>query len=186
MEAEINVLDNVKIHSYKHNKKIHRVWNNITVLDNNPHELVVANFKTKVVESNGRYWNTKEPAICFFYDDKWYNVIAMLKEDGIYYYCNVSSPYIFDGEAIKYIDYDLDLRVDANYQYKILDREEYKYHAKIMNYDEKLKVVIEHSLEDIIKLATNKEGAFNHDVVMKYFDMYKKYNKFLKEKETND
>ena len=40
----------VKIHSYKHDKKIHRVWNNITVLDKNEHELVVANYKTRVVE----------------------------------------------------------------------------------------------------------------------------------------
>ena len=168
--------DCVKIHSYKHDKTIHRVWNKITVLEENEHELVVANYKTRVVESNGRYWNTKEPAICFFYDDEWFNIIAMLKDDGIYYYCNISSPYIFDDEAIKYIDYDLDLRVDSKYTYRVLDRDEYRYHGKIMDYSPKLKEVLEASLDKVIGMVKGREGPFNHNVVLKYFDLYKSLN----------
>lgn len=171
----------VKIHSYKHNKSIHRVWNNILVLANNEHELVVGNYKTRVVESTGRYWSTKEPAICFFYDNEWFNIIAMLKEDGIYYYCNISSPYVFDDEAIKYIDYDLDLRVDANYNYRILDRDEYRHHAKIMNYSPKLKEVVEASLAKVIEMVKAKSGPFDHEVVMKYYEKYKSLNKRIKE-----
>ena len=169
----------VKIHSYKHDKSIHRVWNNITVLDHNEHELVVANYKTRVVEANGRYWNTKEPAICFFYDNEWFNVIAMMKEDGIYYYCNISSPYVYDEEAIKYIDYDLDLRVDSKMNYRILDKEEYKYHAELMNYSPKLKSVIEASLEQVIKMVKEKKGPFDREVVLKYYEQYKMCNNKL-------
>ena len=44
----------VKIHSYKHDKSIHRVWNNVTVLDFNEEMLLVGNYKARVVESNGR------------------------------------------------------------------------------------------------------------------------------------
>ena len=39
-----------KIHSYKHDKTIHRVWNNIVVLDKSEHEVVIGNYKTRVVE----------------------------------------------------------------------------------------------------------------------------------------
>ena len=170
----------VKIHSYKHDKKIHRVWKNVTVLDFNDEMLVVGNYKARVVESNGRYWNTKEPAICFFYNNEWFNVIAMMKEDGIHYYCNISSPYVYDDEAIKYIDYDLDLRVDSKFNYRILDKDEYKYHAKIMDYSPKLKTVIENSLEKVIDMVKNKVGPFNLDVVMKYYNEYKKVNTKIK------
>lgn len=170
----------VKIHSYKHDKKIHRVWNNVTVLDFDEDTLIVGNYKTRVVESNGRYWNTKEPAICFFYNNEWYNIIAMLKEDGIHYYCNISSPYVYDDEAIKYIDYDLDLRVDSKFNYRILDKEEYKYHAKIMEYPPKLKAVIENSLENVIEMVKNKVGPFDYEVVKKYYDQYKKVNNKLR------
>ena len=170
----------VKIHSYKHDKKIHRVWNNVTVLDFNEEVLVVGNYKARVVESNGRYWNTKEPAICFFYSNEWFNVIAMLKEDGIHYYCNISSPYVYDDEAIKYIDYDLDLRVDSKFNYRILDKDEYKYHAKVMEYPEKLRVVIESSLEKVIDMVKRRVGPFDLEVVMKYYTDYKKVNSKIK------
>lgn len=167
---------NAKVHSYKHDKSIHRVWKNIVVLDKSEHEVVIGNYKTKVVESNGRYWNTKEPAICFYYDNEWFNVIAMMKNDGIHYYCNISSPYVYDDEAIKYIDYDLDLRVDPKYNYRILDRDEFKHHAKIMDYSPKLKEVIEASLQNVIELVKERKGPFDHAVVMKYYEEYRKLN----------
>jgi len=177
----------IKIHSYKHDKSIHRVWNNAMVLDVFSDYIVLGNYKTKVIESNGRYWNTKEPAICFFYTEKWFNVIAMLKEDGIYYYCNISSPFVYDKEAVKYIDYDLDLRIDPDFHFKILDRDEFEENAIKMNYGEKLKVVIEHSLENVIKMVKEGEGPFNHDLIKQYFNKYRSSNTRLKEEsEEND
>ena len=59
-----------------------------------------------------------------------------LKKDGIFYYCNIATPYIIEEKTIKYIDYDLDLRVFPSGEYKILDRMEYKYHKKIMHYSD--------------------------------------------------
>ena len=38
-------------------------------------------------------------------------MITQLKKDGVYYYCNLASPALYDREAIKYIDYDLDIKV---------------------------------------------------------------------------
>lgn len=175
----------VRIHSYKHDKSIHRVWNNISVLDVKKHVVVVANYKTRVVESNGAFWNTREPAICFFYDDKWFNIIAMMKKNGIHYYCNISSPFVYDGEAIKYIDYDLDLRVDNHYYFKILDRKEYKYHAELMGYSEKLQKIIEHSLDEVIEMVKNRVGPFDHEVVKKYLEEYQKINQNIKGGEVN-
>ena len=86
-----------------------------------------------VTESDGRTWVTREPAICYFHAKQWFNVIGMLREDGIYYYCNISSPFALDDEAIKYIDYDLDVKVFPDMTYHILDEDEYADHKKAMN-----------------------------------------------------
>ncbi len=172
--------DVIQIHSYKHDKQLHRVWDNIKVLEETNNLMVVANFKTRVIESNGRFWKTKEPAICFFYNDCWYNVIAMLKDDGVYYYCNLSSPFVLDDEGIKYIDYDLDVRIDPNYKYKILDKEEYKRHSMEMKYSDEIKFIIESSLEELINVIHEKKGPFNHDVIKKYYEQYKLTNKNIK------
>ena len=96
----MNIGKNYMIHSYKHNGSIHRSWDEARLLDIKDDYMVFGNNKTKVTEADGRSWNTKEPAILYFYNDSWYNVIAQIKEDGIYYYCNIASPYIIEDETI--------------------------------------------------------------------------------------
>ena len=88
--------DRFIIHSYKHDGSIHRSWDEAILLDIKDDYLVFGNNKTKVVESDGRSWRTKEPAIMFFYKHSWYNIIGQLKKDGIYYYCNLASPYVIE------------------------------------------------------------------------------------------
>ena len=110
-----------QIQCYKHNGKIHRSWDEAILLEDKKDYMVFANCKTQVIRAEGIAWKTKEPAIMYFFKNKWYNIIAQLKKDGIYYYCNIASPFIIEDNTIKYIDYDLDLRVFPRGEYKILD-----------------------------------------------------------------
>ena len=128
----IKIGDKLEIHCYKHNGKLHRQWDEAVVLDIKDDYIVFGNNKTTVVDSDGRVWKTKEPAIMFFFKDRWFNIIGQLKDYGIYFYCNIATPYIIDEHVIKYIDYDLDLRVFPDGAFKILDRGEYKYHRAKM------------------------------------------------------
>ena len=64
-----------------------------------------------------------------------------MKKKGLFYYCNIASPYIIDDGLIKYIDYDLDLRVFPDGSFKVLDRNEYRYHKKKMKIREKIRRV---------------------------------------------
>ena len=126
----MKVGDKLTIHCYKHNGKIDRISGEAIVLDETDEYLVCANNKVKLIENDGRSHRTKEIAILFFYKKEWYNILAQLKKYGLFYYCNIASPYIIDGNIIKYIDYDLDLRVFPDGSFKVLDRGEYKYHKK--------------------------------------------------------
>lgn len=166
--------DIVQIHSYKHNKKLHRIWNTVKILSVTDDILIAGNNKTKVIESNGRYWITREPAICFFFKEYWFNIIGMLKQDGIYYYCNISSPFVWDDEAIKYIDYDLDLKVYPDWTYQILDEDEYAIHMDKMNYPEKMKEVIEDQLQVLIDKVKKRESPFNTEEIKKWYEVYEK------------
>ena len=76
----------VYIQSYKHNGKLHRTWSKGFVLVADEKHMVVVTNKTWVIEADGRRWITREPAVCFFYPDKWYNIIAMIRKNGTYYY----------------------------------------------------------------------------------------------------
>ena len=107
----------------------------------------------------------------------WFNIIAQLKKDGIYYYCNIASPFIIEENTIKYIDYDLDLRVFPTGQYKVLDRMEYNYHKKIMNYSDDLDIVIRSALNELIKDYEKGSLMFSNENNNCYYDLYKSLKK---------
>lgn len=165
------------IHSYKHDGSIHRSWDEAILLDETDNYMVFGNEKTLVTESDGRTWKTKEPAIIYFYKNNWFNVIGQCKKDGIYYYCNIASPFIIEGYTIKYIDYDLDLRVFPDNAFKILDRGEYNYHKSKMNYSVELDNILKSELSVLINKCRNNEEPFNHKIIEHYHNIYCQYNK---------
>lgn len=169
--------DQLIIHSYKHDGNIHRSWDEAILLEETEDYMVFGNNHTKVIESDGRTWKTREPAIMFFYKKFWFNVIGQLKEDGIYYYCNMASPYLIENKTIKYIDYDLDLRVFPDGAFKVLDRGEYRYHKELMNYPESIDKILKDDLTLLIDKARAKEFPFDKERINEY---YAKYNELKK------
>ncbi len=177
MKLEIGT--NYPIQCYKHDGKINCSWHEAVVIDIQKDYIVCANSKSLVTESDGSMWKTKEPAILYFFKDRWFNVITQLKKTGTTYYCNIATPYIIEDNTIKYIDYDLDLRIFPNGSYKILDRNEYKYHKKIMGYSDELDQAIKNGLDDLINFYKNGSPIFNEELNLKY------RKKYLELKENN-
>ncbi|MBR0350440.1 MAG: DUF402 domain-containing protein [Clostridia bacterium] len=171
---ELIVGKRYEIHGYKHDGKIHRSWDEAVLLEIHDDYLIFGNEKTKVTESDGRTWRTKEPAVLYFYKNNWYNIIGQYKKSGVYYYCNMASPYIIEDNTVKYIDYDLDLRVFPDGSFKVLDRGEYKYHKKIMEYPEIIDKTLKTELTNLINKVRNKESAFKPGTVEEYYSLYKK------------
>jgi len=161
-----------QIHGYKHDGKIHRAWDEAVLLEVHDDYLIFGNEKTKVTESDGRTWRTKEPAVLYFYYKDWYNIIGQYKKNGIYFYCNMASPFLIEENTIKYIDYDLDLRVFPDGSFKVLDRGEYKYHKKLMNYPESIDRILKSELTKLIDQARCKDGAFKYGEVERYCKLY--------------
>lgn len=171
-----------QIQCYKHDGKIHRAWDEAVLLETHKDYMVFGNNRTKVTESEGVTWRTKEPAIMYFFKKKWYNIIVQMKKDGIYYYCNIATPYILEENTIKYIDYDLDLRIFPKGDYKVLDKLEYEYHKKKMNYSKDLDLIIKNALNDLISDYRKNVSMFNSKVNYKYLDMYFKIKENNKSK----
>lgn len=162
----------VVVQSYKHDERLHRIWAKATIIDSNKSQIIVANQRTKVIEANGRFWYTKEPSVTWFYKEHWFNIIGIIRPNGIYYYCNIASPYVIDEEALKYIDYDLDIKVNKDLTYKLLDRKEYKENLKKMHYSEKLQNILESQQELLKKWIEEKTGPFTGGVVEQLYERY--------------
>ncbi len=169
--------DKLAIHCYKHNGKIDRISGEAIVLDITDEYMVCANDKVKLTENDGRTHYTKEAAILFFYKNEWFNILAQLKKYGLFYYCNIASPYLIDEKIIKYIDYDLDLRIFPDGSFKVLDKNEYKYHKKTMKYSKDIDLIVKNSLDRLINMKESGKFPFNKELIMKYYNEYQKMKK---------
>ena len=171
---EIEALEKIDIISYKHDGELHRVWRNVDKIYEDKELLILINNEVDVIDGDGRKWKTREPAVCYFFKKYWFNVICMIRNESIYYYCNLSSPYVVDVEGIKYIDYDLDIKVFPNGELKELDRDEYDFNIKYLHYSDNIKHIIEKNMKLLIERIDNKMDPFNKECVMHW------YNEFLK------
>lgn len=160
------------IQAYKHNEELHRQWSHSYILQDNEDYFVLTSVRAAVVESDGRKWHTKEPAIFILSKKQWFNVIAMLKENGICYYVNIASPAIFDNGYIKYIDYDLDVKLYEDGTTRLLDVSEYKKHADEQGYSEDIRNILQSSVDKVYKMINEKEFPFVDEEILKLFKKF--------------
>ena len=175
---ELKEKDSVYIQSFKHDGSLHRTWATGYVIEANDQRIVAVTARALVSEADGRKWVTREPAVCFYYPDCWYNVICMIRKGGVHYYCNIASPSLVDEEAIKNIDYDLDVKILPNGRIIILDEDEFRQHSALMHYGKKLEVVIRQALEDVLNDIALQKSPFRHEEIDR---LYHKYLRLLKE-----
>lgn len=171
--VKLKVGDKLKIQCYKHNGELHNEWSEAVLLDIKKDYLVFGNNKTEVKEVDGSTWRTKEPAILYFFKKEWFNLIVQLKKEYITYYCNIATPFLIEDNTIKYIDYDLDLRIFSTGKFKILDQKEYKYHKKKMHYSKEIDMIVKESLNKLIQKYKNRDIVFDKNKNMTYYQIYK-------------
>ena len=164
--------DYIAIQSYKHDGSLHRTWKETMVLKTSENSLIGCNDHTLVTEDDGRRWVTREPAIIFFHKHYWFNVIAMIRDSGVSYYCNLATPYTLDREALKYIDYDLDIKVFPNGEKRLLDVDEYKSHGAQWHYSPEIDHILKENVKVLVDWINNEKGPFSQSYIDIWYRRY--------------
>lgn len=89
----------------------------------------------------------------YYWLDRWYNVFRFDER----FYCNVTQPPSFDGSLLTYVDLDIDVLVESDFSYKILDLEDFENYS----YPTGLKQQARQSLDELISLVEARAFPFN-------------------------
>ena len=162
----------IKVQAYKHDGLLHRQWSPAFIVEETSEYWALASKASLVTEGDGRKLMTKEKAIFLLFKHKWMNAIAMFKERGICYYVNIASPTILDNGYLKYIDYDLDIKLYPDHMEKVLDENEYARHVQTYGYPKELSRIIEASAEDVKDMIAKGMFPFIDEEIEK---MYQKF-----------
>jgi len=99
----------------------------------------------------------------YYWLDRWYNVFRFsdtnqkLKN----FYCNVNVPPSFDGHVLSYIDLDIDVLVEPDLTYKILDLDDFEQNAKRYPYPGEVQANARTALAELIELIESRSFPFN-------------------------
>ena len=179
MNTQLKVGQFISVHGYKHNGDLYRRWDKSFVLEITSDYTVLVNANVIITEITGRKRLTYDPAIWFVFPNKWYNIICMLRDDGIHYYCNIATPFIYDQGVIKYIDYDLDIKVFPNRTYKLLDLKEFRQNSKRWGYSPRLQKVLWNNFNFLKYRITHSRSIFFDDkFVLKLWLKFEKNKNF--------
>ena len=166
----------VTVQAYKHDGLLHRQWSPAYLTLENPDYWALSSKASLVTENDGRRWMTKEHAVFILFKHEWMNIICMMKENGgICYYVNVASPTIKDHGFLRYIDYDLDVKLFPDETIKELDEQEFERHVLTYGYSGELTTAIKKSFSSIKKRMQGGVFPFNEN------DVRTIYQKFLDE-----
>lgn len=171
----------ITVQAYKHDGLLHRQWSPAYLTIENDDYWALSSRASLVTESDGRRWMTKEHAVFILYKKEWMNIICMMKETGgICYYVNVASPTILDKGKLKYIDYDLDVKLFPDDTIKELDEQEFERHVLTYGYSEELTNAIKQSFSRIKALMSQGTFPFQeHDVKALYQKFLDENHAFL-------
>ncbi|HSD46715.1 MAG TPA: DUF402 domain-containing protein [Pyrinomonadaceae bacterium] len=89
----------------------------------------------------------------YYWFDRWYNVFRFNER----FYCNVTRPPSFDGSILTYVDLDIDILVESDFSYKILDLEDFENYS----YPTELKQQARQALTELISLVDARAFPFN-------------------------
>ena len=162
----------ITVKSYKHDGSLHRTWRDSMILKTSDQAIIACNDHTLVTESDGRRWLTREPALLYYHKHYWFNIVTMIRQKGISYYCNLASPYVLDAEALKYIDYDLDVKIFTDGEKRLLDVEEYERHKRKMNYSDDLDYILKEHVKILVDWINNGRGPFSEAYVNIWYKRY--------------
>lgn len=99
----------------------------------------------------------------YYWLDRWYNVFRFSDPDQKLkkFYCNINVPPRFDGRVLSYIDLDIDVLVEPDFTYRILDEDDFEQNAKRYPYPEEIQVNARRAMEELTGLIESRSFPFN-------------------------
>ncbi len=109
-------------------------------------------------------------SIEYYWLDRWYNIFRFAQPSGELrsYYCNVNVPPTFDGHVLSYVDLDIDILVEPDFSYRIVDLEDFELNAQLYRYPSGIQTSAKGALKELVALIETRSFPFTHETVVTF------------------
>jgi len=99
----------------------------------------------------------------YYWLNRWYNIFRFRDADLnlMRFYCNINMPPRFDGESLTYVDLDIDVLVEPDLSYRVLDLEDFEHNARHYNYPPNVKHEARRAVDELVGMIQTRAFHFN-------------------------
>jgi protein associated with RNAse G/E len=153
----------ITVRAHKYDGSEHRRWNAKLVRQAGPLLVLDATFDEEIKHDLLGTITSGTRSIEYYWLDKWYNIFRFAEPTGELrsYYCNVNVPPAFDGQVLSYIDLDIDILVEPDFSYRIVDLEDFEQNAERFGYSEEVLTKARSALKELVKLIEDRAYPFS-------------------------
>ena len=130
------------------------------VLERTPETIVLeARFNRETMDLGYAVLEHHDRFIEHFFADRWYNIfeIHSVRDDHLKgWYCNIAQPAIFHAETVEQVDLALDVWINPDGSYRVLDRDEFE----ALNLDRVTRLRAQQAVSELIYLLYHHTAPF--------------------------
>lgn len=153
----------ITVRAHKYDGSEHRSWKARVLRQEGPLLVLDATFDREIKHDLLGTIASGTSSIEYYWLDRWYNVFRFADPNGTLrsYYCNVNVPPEFDGQVLSYIDLDIDILVEPDLTYRVVDLDDFEQNAKLFGYSEDVQNKARQALRRLIELIESRAFPFS-------------------------
>lgn len=153
----------ITVRAYKYDGSEHRDWNARVLRQEGPLLVLDAVFDREIKHDLLGTISSGTSSIEYYWLDRWYNIFRFAKPSGELqsYYCNINVPPAFDGEILSYVDLDIDILVEPDFSYRVVDMEDFEKNASRFGYSPDVQASAKQAVRELITLIETRDFPFD-------------------------
>jgi uncharacterized protein len=102
----------------------------------------------------------------YYWLDRWYNIFQFLHNDGRprLFYCNINMPPALEDSVLTYVDLDIDILVNADLSYRVLDLDEFEANAQFYGYSDEAKQQAQSAVDELKEMIEGRQFPFVNEL----------------------
>lgn len=152
----------ILVQVYKYDGVLHRTWPAQLLRQDGSLIVLDARFPEEVVHDLLGTIAGGTHSLEYYWLDRWYNVFRFAQPDGSLrnFYCNVNVPAKFDGETLSYVDLDLDILVNPDFSYQVLDVEDFEKNVQRYGYPAEVEASARRTVDELVDMIETRQFPF--------------------------
>jgi protein associated with RNAse G/E len=153
----------IEVCAYKYDGLLHRSWPAKLLRQEGSLIVLDAKFPNEVVHDLLGTIASGTHSLEYYWLDRWYNVFRFAHPNGQLrnYYCNVNVPPTLADDVLSYVDLDLDILVEPDFSYRVLDMEDFERNIEIYGYPAEVQANARQALDDLVRIIETRAFPFD-------------------------